>query len=596
MVRYFFVLLVTGAVGTGYFMYQRLSANLPDIKTLHDVRYEMPLSIYGKDKVLIAQFGGNKRIPVKIENVPKQLINAFVASEDDGFFEHSGVDYKGLIRAGIQLLVTGKKKQGGSTITMQVTRNFLLSNEKTYTRKLKEIILALKIEQEYPKNKILELYLNQIYMGHSAYGIAAAAQTYYGKSLKNLTLAEQAMIAGLPKAPSAYNPITNEDRAIERRNYVLQRMLELNYISQADFETATSEASTAKLQYHSSDVSAPHVAEMVRQYAYEKYGEDAYTLGLKIHTTIDSSLQKAAEQALWNSLHSYDERHGYRTKKPATDESKETPIRTSPVIGDALAATVTSMSNNGIEATLYNGKAIDIPWKNSKWAIVKAKKQLTVNAPIRVRLSKKGIWMLTQVPEVEGAFVSLNPSNGAVLALVGGFEYNKNKFNRATQAKRQPGSGFKPIIYTAALEQGYTAASMINDAPLAIYDTSLGRIWKPENSTKKFYGPTSLRKGLTFSRNMVAIQLLKEMGIAKGIATGLRFGFTKEQLPPGLSLALGSGYASPLQMARMYAVFANGGFLVDPYFIEQIESREGKIIFQANPKTACSTCKNTYKT
>jgi penicillin-binding protein 1A len=590
------MLLVTGLVGTGYFMYERLSANLPDIKTLHDVRYEMPLSIYSKDKVLIAQFGGNKRIPVKIENVPKQLINAFVASEDDGFFEHSGVDYKGLIRAGIQLLVTGKKKQGGSTITMQVTRNFLLSNEKTYTRKLKEIILALKIEREYPKNKILELYLNQIYMGHSAYGIAAAAQTYYGKSLKNLTLAEQAMIAGLPKAPSAYNPITNEDRAIERRNYVLQRMLELNYITQIEFDASSSEASTAKLQYHSSDVSVPHIAEMVRQYAYEKYGEDAYTLGLKIHTTIDSSLQKAAEQALWNSLHSYDERHGYRIKKPVTDEGKETPSRTSNVIGDTLAATITSMSSNGIEATLYNGKAIDIPWKNNKWAIVKAKKQLTVNAPIRVRISKKGIWMLTQVPEVEGAFVSLNPSNGAVLALVGGFEYNKNKFNRATQAKRQPGSGFKPIIYTTALEQGYTAASMINDAPLAIYDPSLGRIWKPENSTKKFYGPTSLRKGLTFSRNMVAIQLLKEMGIAKGIETGLRFGFTKEQLPPGLSLALGSGYASPLQMARMYAVFANGGFLVDPYFIEQIESREGKIIFQANPKTACSSCKNAAQT
>jgi len=573
-------------------MYKNLSANLPDIKTLHDVRYEMPLSIYSKDNVLITQFGGNKRIPVKIEEVPQQLVNAFVAAEDDGFFEHPGVDYKGLIRAGIQLLLTGKKKQGGSTITMQVTRNFLLSNEKTYTRKLKEIILALRIEREYPKNKILELYLNQIYMGHSAYGIAAAAQTYYGKDLNNLTLAEQAMIAGLPKAPSAYNPITNEDRAIERRNYVLQRMLELNYISQSDFETASNETSTATLQYHSSDISAPYIAEMVRQYAYEKYGEEAYTLGLKIHTTIDSSLQKAAEQALWNSLHSYDERHGYRAKKSATVDDKEALIRISPIIGDTLAATVTSTSDDGIEAKLYNGKAIEIPWKNSKWAVIRAKKHLSTNALIRVRLSKKRTWMLTQTPEVEGAFVSLNPSNGAILTLVGGFEFNQNKFNRAIQAKRQPGSGFKPIIYTTALEEGYTAASMINDAPLAIFDPSLGRIWKPENSTKKFYGPTSLRKGLTYSRNMVAIQLLKEMGIAKGVATGLRFGFTKEQLPYGLSLALGSGYASPLQMARMYAVFANGGFLVEPYFIERIESREGKIIYQANPKTACPSCNN----
>jgi penicillin-binding protein 1A len=589
----FFAVVVIGLLSTGYYQYNKLSGSLPDITTLHDVRYEMPLSIYSKDKVLMAQFGGNKRIPVKIEDVPKTFVNAFIAAEDDSFFEHPGVDYKGLIRAGIQLLLTGKKKQGGSTITMQVTRNFLLTNEKTYTRKLKEIILALKIEREYPKNKILELYLNQIYMGHSAYGIAAAAQTYYGKSLQNLTLAEQAMIAGLPKAPSAYNPITNQDRAIDRRNYVLQRMLELKYISQSDFDTASNEASTAKLQYHSSDIAVPYIAEMVRQFAYEKYTEDAYTLGLKIYTTIDSELQKAADHALWNSLHAYDERHGYRTKKPVTVDVKEIPPHTADIIGDTLAATVTAIGDNSLEAKLYNGKAIEIPWKKSKWATAKAQKYLSTNDPIRVRRSKTGIWMLSQVPDVEGAFVSMNPANGAVLAMVGGFEFNQNKFNRAVQAKRQPGSGFKPIIYTTALEQGYTAASMINDAPLAIYDPSLGRIWKPENSTKKFYGPTSLRKGLTFSRNMVAIQLLKEMGIAKGIETGLRFGFEKEQLPPGLSLALGSGYASPLQMARMYSVFANGGFLVDPYFIERIESNEGKVIYQANPKTACPSCKKT---
>jgi penicillin-binding protein 1A len=587
----FFAVVSIGVVGSGYFLYDHLSASLPDVKTLHDVRYQMPLSIFSKDNVLIAQFGGNKRIPIKIEEVPQQLVNAFVAAEDDGFFEHPGVDYKGLIRAGIQLLLTGKKRQGGSTITMQVTRNFLLSNEKTYTRKLKEIILALKIEREYPKNKILELYLNQIYMGHSAYGIAAAAQTYYGKDLNNLTLAEQSMIAGLPKAPSAYNPITNEDRAIGRRNYVLQRMLELNYISQSDFETASNETSTAKLQYNTSDISAPYIAEMVRQYAYDKYGEDAYTLGLKIYTTIDPALQKAAEQALWNALHSYDERHGYRGAIRLSKKADgDAPTYSNTVIGDTLAAAVISMGNEGIEAKVYNGKTIEIPWKKSKWAALKAKKYLTTDSPIWVRQSKSGTWVLTQIPEVEGAIVSLNPANGAILALVGGFEFNHNKFNRAIQAKRQPGSGFKPIIYTTALEQGYTAASMINDAPLAIFDPSLGRIWKPENSTKKFYGPTSLRKGLTYSRNMVAIQLLKEMGIAQGIATGLRFGFTKEQLPHGLSLALGSGYASPLQMARMYAAFANGGFLVDPYFIERIESHEGKIIYQANPKTTCPTC------
>lgn len=591
----FLLLSILSMVSSGYFVFNRLVSELPDVKTLHNVRYEVPLNIYSKDKLLIAQFGGNKRIPVKIEAVPKQLINAFLASEDDSFYEHPGVDYKGLIRAGLQLALTGKKRQGGSTITMQVTRNFLLSSEKTYTRKLKEIILALKIEREYSKDKILELYLNQIYMGHSAYGIVAAAQTYYGKSLADLTLAEQAMIAGLPKAPSSYNPIADEERALERRNYVLQRMLDLNHITQEDYETASQQGSTAKLQYHSSDLSAPFVAEMVRQYIHDKYGGEAYTLGLKVFTTIDSTLQKAAEQALRNALHTYDERHGYRIAAPES-AIKNQASEINPVNGDTLSAMVTSVDDHGVKAQLYNGTQIEISWNKINWGGNKAKKYLKSDAPIRVRQVKNGIWALTQTPEVEGAFVSLNPSNGALLALVGGFEFNQNKFNRAIQAKRQPGSGFKPIIYTTALEQGYTAASMINDAPIAVFDPSLGRIWKPENSTKKFYGPTSLRKALTFSRNIVAIQLLKEMGIDKGIATGLRFGFTKEQLPPGLSLALGSGHASPLQMARMYAVFANGGFLVDPYFIERVESHEGKVIFQANPKTACPSCSKTEET
>lgn len=591
----FLLLSILSMVSSGYFVFNRLVSELPDVKTLHNVRYEVPLNIYSKDKLLIAQFGGNKRIPVKIEAVPKQLINAFLASEDDSFYEHPGVDYKGLIRAGLQLALTGKKRQGGSTITMQVTRNFLLSSEKTYTRKLKEIILALKIEREYSKDKILELYLNQIYMGHSAYGIVAAAQTYYGKSLADLTLAEQAMIAGLPKAPSSYNPIADEERALERRNYVLQRMLDLNHITQEDYEAASQQGSTAKLQYHSSDLSAPFVAEMVRQYIHDKYGDEAYTLGLKVFTTIDSTLQKAAEQALRNALHTYDERHGYRIAAPES-AIKNQASEINPVNGDTLSAMVTSVDDHGVKAQLYNGTQIEISWNKINWGGNKAKKYLKSGVTIRVRQVKNGIWALTQTPEVEGAFVSLDPSNGALLALVGGFEFNQNKFNRAIQAKRQPGSGFKPIIYTTALEQGYTAASMINDAPIAVFDPSLGRIWKPENSTKKFYGPTSLRKALTFSRNIVAIQLLKEMGIDKGIATGLRFGFTKEQLPPGLSLALGSGHASPLQMARMYAVFANGGFLVDPYFIERVESHEGKVIFQANPKTACPSCSKTEET
>lgn len=580
--------LVIVVIGVSYLVYYRLASELPDIKTLHNVRYEVPLSIYSKDKRLIAQFGGNKRIPVKIENIPSQLINAFLAAEDDSFFDHPGVDYKGLLRAGFQLAMTGKKKQGGSTITMQVTRNFLLTSEKTFTRKLKEIILALKIEREYSKKQILELYLNQIYMGHSAYGVEAAAQTYYGKSLNKLTLPEHAMIAGLPKAPSSYNPIANEQRALERRNYVLQRMLELNHINQDDYETAVQQPSTAKLQYHSSDISAPFVAEMVRQYMHDKYGDETYTLGLKVFTTIDSNLQRAAEKALRNALHIYDERHGFRIIKTNTED--KTPLIQTPIIGDTLAATVTSVNSNGIKTKIYNHAPVEITWDNIKWGGDKAKKYLKPGMPIRVRALKNGSWGLTQVPEVEGALVALNPDNGAITALVGGFEFNQNKFNRVLQSKRQPGSGFKPIIYTTALEQGFTAASMINDAPIAIYDPSLGRLWKPENSTKKFYGPTSLRKALTYSRNIVAIQLLKELGIDKAIETGLRFGFTKDQLPPGLSLALGSGYASPLQMARMYAVFANGGYLIDPYFIDRIVSHEGKVVYQAEPKTVCNTC------
>jgi penicillin-binding protein 1A len=582
-------LLISAVLIAGLLFLKRMSADLPDVKSLDNFRYEVPLNIYTRDNLLISQFGGNKRIPVKIENVPDTLIKAFLAAEDDSFFEHPGVDYKGLLRAGLQLAMTGKKKQGGSTITMQITRNVLLSSEKTFTRKIKEILLALKIEQNYSKHKILELYLNQIYMGHSAYGVVAAAQTYYGKALTGLTLAEQAMIAGLPKAPSAYNPTTNPERALERRNYVLQRMLELKYITQQDYETAKQENSTAKLQYRSSDFPAPYIAEMVRQYLYDKYGDEAYTMGLKVYTTIDSKLQSTAESALRNALHTYDERHGFR--QAVMESPKNQALNQAmPVIGDTLIAQITETEGNTLKIRLYNGTKIEIPLSKIKWGGNKLKKYLKKDAVIRVRKLKNNNWDVTQVPEVEGAFISLNPANGAILTLVGGFEFNENKFNRVIQTKRQPGSGFKPIIYTTALEEGYTAASMVNDAPITVFDPSSRKYWRPENANRKYSGPTSIRKALTYSRNIVAIQLLKSVGINRGIETGLRFGFTKEQMPYGLSLALGSGYATPLQMARMYAVFANGGFLIDPYFIERIENHEGETIYQADPKIACPKC------
>jgi len=590
----FFITIILAATIFGYFLYTKLAADLPDINTLHNVQYQIPLNIYSKDNLLIAQFGEKKRTPITIEEVPQQLINAFIASEDDSFYQHPGVDFKGLLRAGLQLALTGKKKQGGSTITMQVTRNFLLTSEKTYTRKLKEIMLALKIEHEYPKNKIMELYLNQIFMGHRAYGIAAAAQVYYGKNLTELSLAEQAMIAGLPKAPSLYNPITNQARAIERRNYVLHRMLELNHITQQDYQDASRQPSTAKLQSVTPEVSALYLAEMVRQKLFELYGEQAYTSGFKVYTTINGTLQTTANQALNDTLHAYDERHGYRHcrgdfSRPACQRATEVAPTD---IGDTLPATVLRVKNNTATVSLQNKTLIEIPWENMKWA---GSTILKTGDIIRVRQLPNNTWALTQVPGAEGAFVSLDPANGAILALTGGFDFHRNKYNRATQSKRQPGSGFKPIIYTTALEQGYTAASLINDAPIVIDNPGQENEWRPENYSKKFYGPTSIRAAITHSRNIISIRLLNEMGVEKAVATALRFGFAEEQIPKTLSLALGSGDATPLQMARVYATFANGGFLIKPYFIERIESNEGEIVYQAKPKTACPTCDSTQE-
>ncbi|MDZ4149887.1 MAG: transglycosylase domain-containing protein, partial [Methylicorpusculum sp.] len=416
--------------------------------------------------MLIAQFGEKKRIPFTMAQVPEQLVKAFLAAEDDSFFEHPGVDINGLLRAGLQLALTGKKMQGGSTITMQVTRNFLLNNEKTYTRKLKEIILALKIEREYSKQKILELYLNQIFMGHRAYGIAAAAQVYYDKSLAKLSLAEQAMIAGLPKAPSLYNPITNESRALQRRNYVLRRMFELNYISQQAYEEAQSQPSTAKLQPVTPDLLAPYLAEMVRQKMVEQFGDQAYTAGFKVYTTIQGTLQNAANQALMNTLHSYDERHGYRDKAANTLNNAQ--ITQLPIIGDTVPAVVMQVNNSAAIVRLQNNQIVKIPPENIRWTNRSLSSVLKSAAVIRVRQLSNQSWTLAQVPAVEGAFVSLNPSTGAILALTGGFDFSRNKYNRVTQSKRQPGSGFKPIIYTTALEEGYTPASLINDAPIVI--------------------------------------------------------------------------------------------------------------------------------
>ena len=592
---FFFMAFSSTFLIASYFFLVELDKELPDIDQLQHVQYQMPLNIYSQDNLLIAQFGEKRRIPLAIGKIPDRQLKAFIAAEDDRFYKHNGVDFKGLARAIKQLALTGKKRQGGSTITMQVARNFLLSNEKTYLRKLKEIILALKIERQYSKDQILELYLNKIYMGQRAYGAAAAAQTYYGKDISELALHQQAMIAGLPKAPSIYNPITNPQRAMERRNYVLRRMLELQYIGQRDYELAINAADESVIQPIDVELPAPYIAEMVRQEIMSQYGETAYTLGLKVYTTVPSQLQMAADQALQQTLHEYDERHGYRGL-PYKNTKKNNAQLEDNIIGDTQQALITAVSDSGVTAKLSDNTQINILWKNIEWAgafrekNIRAGRFLKSNDIIWVRQLPEKEWALSQIPEAEAAFVALNPNNGAILALCGGFDFQHSKYNRATQSKRQPGSGFKPIIYTAALEKGFTAASIINDAPIVIEDPSLENDWRPVNYNRRFLGPTPLRVALRESINLVSIRLLQEIGISTAIDTAMRFGFDREQLPGTLSLALGSGYASPLKMASAYAVFANGGFLITPYLIERIEDHQGKTLFQASPPTACNDC------
>lgn len=596
--------LVLIAAIIGYEQLRQLNDELPDIQVLRKVQYQAPLTVYSREGLLINEFGDKKCIPVAIENIPPPLINAFLAAEDDSFYTHPGIDYNGLIRATLQYLQTGRKKQGGSTITMQVVRNFLLTREKTFKRKIKEIILALKIDREFSKKTILELYLNKIYLGQHAYGVAAAAQIYYGKTLEQLTLAETAMLAGLPKAPSNYNPITDPEKARQRRNYVLERMLKLGFISPVEFERHSKSPDTAKLHTSNPELSATYIAEMVRQEMLNRFGEETYTLGLKIYTTIDGKLQAAANRALQLSLHEYDERHGFRKSGLAAHQSFADLSKHVPV-GDTLPALVSRIENNALIAYLQDRSQIEIPWKNIRWArefITSDLKGAPLHSTeslikpaniIRVRKLADNSWGLTQIPEVEGALVSLNPGNGAILALTGGFDFIRSKYNRATQSKRQPGSGFKPIIYTAALEQGYSVASMINDAPLILPGATRNSVWRPENYGNDFLGPISLRTALAKSRNLVSIRLLIKTGLNIAIETAQRFGFKPEQLPRSYTLALGSGYASPLDMARLYAVFANGGFLITPHVIDRIEASDGSILFQAKPEIACPQCEDT---
>ncbi len=584
-------------------------SNLPDIDMLRDVRMQIPLRVYSQDGSLIAKFGEKRRSPVFIDDVPEQLIQAFIAAEDDRFFKHPGVDWQGLVRAAVSLIRTGEKRQGGSTITMQVARNFFLSREKSYMRKLNEIFLAFKIEGELTKDEILELYLNKIYLGQRAYGVGAAAQVYYGMNVSDLNLAQYAMLAGLPKAPSRTNPVSSPEQAVKRRTYVLRRMLELDFIDRADFETADSTPVSASLYSPIVELEASYLAEMVRKRLTEEFGEMVYSEGYKVVTTIRDKLQVAANNALRIALLQYDDRHGYRGPEhhfeldPAgTEEEWEQLLDGYAPVGDIYPALITEVPGYAASAWLPGIGIIDIKWDGMSWA----RRYITENrrgpAPrntadivkvgdiVRVREDAGGGWRLTQIPIIEGGLVSLDPDNGATLALVGGFDFYRSKFNRITQAERQPGSSFKPFIYSAALENGYTPASIINDAPIVYDDPSIEEQWRPENYSGRTFGPTRLRVALRRSRNLVSIRLLHAMGVRNALRHVAEFGFDTDNLPKNLSLALGSGAITPWQLASSYTVFANGGYRVEPFFIERIETYSGELLFQANPVTVCAEC------
>ena len=591
--------VIAAAVINFYFIPQ-----LPSADALRDMRYQVPLRVYTADAKLLAEYGEMRRTPVRLTAVPDLMVKAVLAAEDDRFFQHPGVDYKGLIRAAWVLLTTGQKAQGGSTITMQVARNFFLGREKTYLRKLNEILLAIKIENELTKEEILELYLNKIYLGQRAYGVAAAAQVYYGVELPQLSVAQMAMIAGLPKAPSRYNPVADPPRALARRNYVLGRMRDLGYIAEQGYSKAVKETDAASVHTLPVEAESPYLAEMARAEVVQRYGEEAYTTGLKVYTTLDTRLQGAANRALRNALLEYDRRQGYR----GAEAHFQLPPRAGAAdwraalaehhpVGGLAPALVVKVGEQDITVALKNGRTLPIAWTTMTWAhrqigaspgrpadVVKT------GDVVRIVVDDQARAHFVQLPQAEGALVSLRPDDGAVLAMVGGFDFFRSKFNRVTQATRQPGSSFKPFVYSAALEHGMTPATVINDAPVVFDDPELESAWRPENYSGKFYGPTRLREALVNSRNLVSIRILRAVGINEAINYVARFGFDKQALPRNLSLALGSGVVTPLDLAAGYAVFANTGYRVTPYFMQRIEDATGKVLWQAEPVKACDTC------
>jgi penicillin-binding protein 1A len=573
---------------------------LPDAAELQRVQLNVPLRIYTRDGVMIGEYGSERRAPLEYKALPETLIQAFLAAEDDRFFEHPGFDIRGLARAAVNLAVTGEKSQGGSTITMQLARNFFLGSERTYTRKLKEILLATKIEREFSKEKILELYLNKIYLGNHAYGVGAASQIYYGREVKDLSLGQMAMIAGLPKAPSRYNPVADPERARLRRDYVLRRMHDLDFIESEALQQALKEPIRVQIRLRGpSVVEADYVAEMVRGEMTSRFGERAYTDGYSVITTITTPRQQAANRALREALLEYERRHGYRGAEGHLDLDEH---KDETALDEALAdrrvvagllPAVVLQNGDSVKLHVRGRGSVLLGSAGYAWAGPGTGQRLKPGDIVRVTAGDKEDnvpWHLSQWPRAQGALVALDPRDGSLEALVGGFDFRSSKFNRAVQALRQPGSAFKPLVYTAALEKGFTPASIINDAPVVFDAPGMEEAWRPENYSGKFYGPTRLREALAYSRNLVTIRLLMAIGADYGHDFVLRFGLPDERVPRDLSMSLGTATLTPLELARAYAVFANGGFLVQPYYIEQIKGADGKPLFQAQPKLACLDC------
>ena len=573
--------------------------NLPSLQALTEYQPKIPLRIYTAEGVQIGEFGEERRAVVAIHEVPDALKKAIIAAEDERFYEHAGIDYLGVLRAAYANLVAGDRRQGASTITMQVARNFFLSSEKTLTRKLYEALLAFKIEHSLSKEQILELYVNQIYLGQRAYGFGAASQIYYGKALDQLTLAETAMLAGLPKAPSLYNPVANPQRAKQRQQYVLRRMAELSYISAEQHDEAVKAPVRAKREVNEYSLHAEFAAEMVRQAIAEHFPEDVYTRGFRVYTTIRKADQEAAYVALRRAVLEYDRRNGYRAPEgfvqlPANpeDEDFDDALAEYSDNDDLLPAVVLSADPRQVQAALRTGENIAISGEGLKFAATalhpKAPPQKRIRRGAIIRVQQEGKrWQIAQLPEVEAAFISLDPQDGAVRALVGGFDFGRNKFNHVTQAWRQPGSSFKPFIYSASLEKGFTPATVVPDEPVVLEAEQTGsQRWEPRNFDNKFEGPMRLRTALVKSKNMVSIRILEAIGPKYAQEYVTRFGFEPDKHPPYLTMALGAGSVTAWQMARAYAVFANGGYLVQPYFIQKIVDDRGNPLALAKPKRA----------